>query len=144
MTLNKNDKNLIKQNKNKYLDSIKSQNNIHLNSRLANFNYNKNNNNFEKTLVKENVIMNMDEIKKISDGSKKNEILFEDFLKIKNYEKKKLIEDDNVFNFYNSLSIVMLSMLGGGVLGVIFILLFSLKNSNSIKIIYKNSNKNDN
>ena len=70
-------------------------------------------------------------MKKISEGNKKDEILFEDFLKIKNPKKKKLIEDDNVFMFYNSLSLIMLSMLGGGVIGVIFILYFSFKHDNT-------------
>lgn len=85
--------------------------------------------NDKKSMIKEN--MNYQKIENISEGSKKNEILFEDFLKIKNFEKKKILEDDNVFNFYNSLSYIMLSMLGGGVIGVIFILFFSFKNDHS-------------
>lgn len=68
---------------------------------------------------------------KITEGNIQDEILFEEFLKQKIPKKKKYMDDDNVFMFYNSLSLIMLSMLGGGVVGVIFILYFSFKNDNS-------------
>lgn len=77
--------------------------------------------------------LNMNEIKKkITERNIKDQILFEEFIKKKNQRKKKYGEDDNVFMFYNSLSLIMLSMLGGGVVGVIFILYFSFKDDNSI------------
>jgi hypothetical protein len=53
----------------------------------------------------------------------------EEFLSIKS-EKMQYLEDHNVFLFYHSLSLVMLSMLGGGVLSMLFILFFSYKNEN--------------
>jgi len=72
------------------------------------------------------------DLNKIIDPNIKDEILFEEFLQHKNQSrKKKYSEDDNVFMFYNSLSLIMLSMLGGGVVGVIFILYFSFKHDNS-------------
>lgn len=82
--------------------------------------------------------INFEEFKKISMAkngnkniNKKDEKkLFEEFLKLKNPKKKKYMGDDNVFMFYNSLSLIMLSMLGGGVVGVIFILYFSFKSDN--------------
>lgn len=57
------------------------------------------------------------------------ELNIEEFLTIKS-EKKKYMEEHNVFMFYNSLSLVMLSMLGGGVIGILFILYFSYKDEN--------------
>lgn len=58
-----------------------------------------------------------------------DELNIEEFFNIKS-EKKKYLEEHNVFMFYNSLSLVMLSMLGGGVIGIIFILYFSYKDEN--------------
>lgn len=58
-----------------------------------------------------------------------DDLNIEEFLNIKS-EKRKYLEDHNVFMFYNSLSLVMLSMLGGGVIGIIFILYFSYKDEN--------------
>lgn len=58
-----------------------------------------------------------------------DELKIEEFFDIKS-EKKKYLEEHNVFMFYNSLSLVMLSMLGGGVIGIIFILYFSYKDEN--------------
>jgi hypothetical protein len=43
----------------------------------------------------------------------------------KNLRKKK--KDDEALNFYNSLSLIMLSLLAGGLVGVIFILYFSFR-----------------
>lgn len=43
---------------------------------------------------------------------------------------KKLVhdsEDENKFLFYNSLSLIMLSMLAGGLVGVVFILYFTFR-----------------
>lgn len=55
-------------------------------------------------------------------------ILINDFdLFSENFERRKYLEDHNVFVFYNSLSLIILSMLGGGVLGLLFILFFSFK-----------------
>ena len=48
----------------------------------------------------------------------------------KNHKKNKFTEDDNILMFYNSLSLIMLSLLAGGVVGVIFILYFSFKTEN--------------
>jgi len=56
-------------------------------------------------------------------------IYIDEFLSVKS-DKRQYLEDNNVFVFYNSLSLVMLSMLGGGVLGLLFILFFSYKDEN--------------
>lgn len=48
----------------------------------------------------------------------------------KKYNKD--LNDDNTFMFYNSLSLIMLSMLAGGLLGVMFILYFSFKDNGSV------------
>lgn len=58
-----------------------------------------------------------------------DDLNIEEFLNIKS-DKRKYLEEHNVFMFYNSLSLVMLSMLGGGVIGIIFILYFSYKDEN--------------
>jgi len=58
-----------------------------------------------------------------------DELNIEEFFNIRS-EKRKYLEEHNVFMFYNSLSLVMLSMLGGGVIGIIFILYFSYKDEN--------------
>ena len=72
------------------------------------------------------------DLNKITEANIKDEVLFEEFLKQKgNWRKKKYLdEDNNAFMFYNSLSLIMLSMLGGGVVGVIFILYFTFKHDN--------------
>lgn len=49
-------------------------------------------------------------------------------IKKKRHHKEK--EDDNSLVFYNTLSLVMLSMLAGGLVGVLFILYFSFKKEN--------------
>lgn len=51
-------------------------------------------------------------------------------LKTKKKKTRREKEDDNSFMFYNSLSLIMLSMLAGGLVGVIFILYFSFKKDN--------------
>lgn len=51
-------------------------------------------------------------------------------LKTKKKKTRREREDDNSFMFYNSLSLIMLSMLAGGLVGVIFILYFSFKKDN--------------
>jgi hypothetical protein len=56
-------------------------------------------------------------------------IYIDEILNIKS-NRRQYLEDNNVFVFYNSLSLVMLSMLGGGVLGLLFILFFSYKDEN--------------
>merc|ERR1711957_262701 len=56
-------------------------------------------------------------------------IYINEFLSVTS-DKRQYLEDHNVFVFYNSLSLVMLSMLGGGVLGMLFILFFSYKDEN--------------
>ena len=88
-------------------------------------------NKFHENFTKENLDSNtinidlkMNEIKKFSE-----ENLFEEFLKKKIHKKKKVSEEEHVLIFYNSLSLIMLSMLGGGVVGIIFILYFSFKNN---------------
>ncbi len=48
-------------------------------------------------------------------------------LKIVNKKSVKEIEDENNFLFYNSLSLIMLSMLAGGLVGVVFILYFTFR-----------------
>jgi hypothetical protein len=73
---------------------------------------------------------NHNEFKNMVKRDKKEENLIGEFLKKKNQKKIKINEDDNIFMFYNNLSLIMLSMLGGGVVGVIFILYFSFKNDN--------------
>jgi sugar-specific transcriptional regulator TrmB len=47
--------------------------------------------------------------------------------KNKNLKKKRKEDDTAALNFYNSLSLIMLSLLVGGLVGVIFILYFSFK-----------------
>jgi hypothetical protein len=49
-------------------------------------------------------------------------------IKKKRHHREK--EDDNSLVFYNTLSLVMLSMLAGGLVGVLFILYFSFKKEN--------------
>ena len=48
-------------------------------------------------------------------------------LKIVNKKLIKDSEDENKFLFYNSLSLIMLSMLAGGLVGVVFILYFTFR-----------------
>jgi hypothetical protein len=54
---------------------------------------------------------------------------FEDELKsdMRNKNLKKRKADDNTINFYNSLSLIMLSLLAGGLVGIVFILFFSFR-----------------
>ncbi len=51
--------------------------------------------------------------------------------KLKKKKTHKEKEDENTFMFYNSLSLIMLSMLAGGLVGVVFILYFSFKKEGS-------------
>ena len=43
-------------------------------------------------------------------------------------EKNKKNQFDNSLLFYNSLSLIMLAMLTGGLIGVVFLLFFSFRN----------------
>jgi len=52
--------------------------------------------------------------------------------KKKKYSKEKEKDDENSFMFYNSLSLIMLSMLAGGLVGIVFILYFSFKKENEL------------
>lgn len=79
----------------------------------------------------ENADITFEEFKKISKGNKNEKILLEEYIKFKkNHLQRKIRLEDNAFIFYNSLSLIMLSMLAGGVVGVIFILYFSFKTEN--------------
>jgi hypothetical protein len=49
--------------------------------------------------------------------------------KSRDKKHKKKIKYDNSLNFYNSLSLVMLAILSGGLVGVVFILYASSKNA---------------
>lgn len=49
----------------------------------------------------------------------------------KNLKRRKSLDDDNTVLFYNSLSLVMLSMLAGGLVGVVFILYFTFRKEDS-------------
>jgi len=131
----------VKSRLNNYKENLNGNN--HLNYNLNSFtNYNKitNNKNYSNSstnrLDKDSDLnISTSDLNKITEGNIKDEILFEEFLKQKSpTRKKKYIEDDNVFMFYNSLSLIMLSMLGGGVVGVIFILYFSFKHDTSNNI----------
>jgi len=44
------------------------------------------------------------------------------------FENKKKIQFDNSLLFYNSLSLIMLAMLTGGLIGVVYILFFTFRN----------------
>jgi hypothetical protein len=52
---------------------------------------------------------------------------YTDLRRIKNLNQNKKKKYDNGMLFYNSLSLVMLSMLAGGLVGVVFILYFTFK-----------------
>jgi len=127
-SLNKNPKISIPPQKNKYSEAIKSLKK--LNSKIGNP---REKIKFSKKDILANLRgdINFQKFKKLAKGNKKDEILLEEFLKMKNPKKKKYMEDDNIFMFYNSLSLIMLSMLGGGVVGVIFILYFSFKSDDT-------------
>jgi hypothetical protein len=56
-----------------------------------------------------------------------DKVSHKDIMKQKNLKKRKPV-DDNRFNFYNSISLIMLGLLAGGLVGVVFILYFSFKN----------------
>ena len=47
--------------------------------------------------------------------------------RIDNLKNSKELNNFNSINFYHNLSLIMLSMLGGGLVGIIFILYFTLK-----------------
>jgi len=95
----------------------------------------------ESSLIKEKKDSKLkDENRPINDDKYENEdneemnnfseeLNIEEFLNVKS-EKKRYLEEHNVFMFYNSLSLIMLSMLGGGVIGIIFILYFSYIDEN--------------
>lgn len=124
----------------KYSEALKNIQKIK--SRLSNSN-NQNSKNFvsvkdpksASSSIKdtENENLSANELSKITEANIKDEILFEEFLKQKGSSRRKkfLDDDNNSFMFYNSLSLIMLSMLGGGVVGVIFILYFTFKNEGS-------------
>ena len=59
---------------------------------------------------------------------------FADLKRIKNLSKNKKRNYDNGIIFYNSISLVMLSMLAGGLVGVVFILYFTFKKDESSNI----------
>ena len=59
---------------------------------------------------------------------------FADLKRIKNLSKNKKRNYDNGMLFYNSISLVMLSMLAGGLVGVVFILYFTFKKDESSNI----------
>ena len=50
--------------------------------------------------------------------------------------KRKAKHYDNSLTFYNSLSLIMLSLLAGGLVGVIFILYYSFKSSDKQDLTY--------
>lgn len=56
--------------------------------------------------------------------------------KIEDTPSKQNEKYDNTLLFYNSLSLVMLSMLAGGLVGVVFILYFSFKNEDKPLLTY--------
>jgi hypothetical protein len=55
-----------------------------------------------------------------------NKASHNNIIKQKNLKKRKTLEN-NRFNFYNSISLIMLGLLAGGLVGVVFILYFSFK-----------------
>lgn len=117
----------------KNIKKIKSRlNSLNNNNKVSNKHIAVKDKNFENS---ENVENNLsaNNLSKITETNIKDEVLFEEFLKKKgNWRKKKYLEEDNnAFMFYNSLSLIMLSMLGGGVVGVIFILYFTFKNDST-------------
>jgi len=78
--------------------------------------------------LKKNAIEN--EIEDPFETIDSEDINIDKYLNLK-FAKKRYLEEQNKFMFYNSLSLIMLSMLGGGVIGIIFILYFSYKDENN-------------
>jgi len=51
---------------------------------------------------------------------------------LKNLKEKKQKQFDNSILFYNSLSLIMLAMLTGGLIGIIFILFFTFRTDDKL------------
>jgi hypothetical protein len=97
-------------------NSLDNKNNTTLSSTLSNF---------------KNLQRSLEEKIKLFEKSSKGEkfLLSQSSTKIKKKRKDK--ESENALMFYNSLSLIMLAMIAGGLVGVIFILYFSSKKDDS-------------
>ena len=93
-------------------------------------------NNLHRLILK--TTNNINSYEKAIDSNIKNITEFiKDAQQISKHMKKKSKRNfvDNSLMFYNSLSLVMLSMLAGGLVGVVFILYFSFKKEDKHNIV---------